>query len=257
MKIKKDWWKEFFNDIYLITDARSVCNNRLTSREVSLVEKTLGLNKNDKILDLCGGHGRHSIELAKRGYRDLTVLDFSSYLLNLGKKAAKGEGLCIRFICADARFSGLKAGEYSVIIVMANSFGYFLEERENLRLLREIYRLLGKGGCLLLDLADADHVKNNLKPLSWHEANNDIVVCRERGLKGDIVKAREVVVSKSKGLLRDGYYCERLYSREKIAALLKAAGFKRLAVKKDISLHRNKKDYGFMTSRMVVTAIKS
>ncbi len=252
----RDWWKKFFNEIYLITDSRSVCDDDLTRRETELLEKILKLHKKDRILDLCGGHGRHSLELAKRGYHDLTVLDFSDYLIKLGRRLAKEARCKVRFVRRDARFSGLRAGDYSAIFIMANSFGYFPDEKENRRILKETYRLLKKGGRLLLDMVDSNHVRSNLKPISWHEADGDVLVCRQRQLEGDIVKAREIVLSKKKGLLRDGFYCERIYGKDEITRLLKRAGFDTVSVKKGVSLHKQKRDYGFLTSRMLVTAVK-
>ena len=228
----------------------------MTRRETELLENILKLNKNDRILDLCGGHGRHSLELVKRGYSDLTVLDFSDYLIRLGKKMAKEARCKVKFVRRDARFSGLKSDDYSAIFIMANSFGYFPDEKENSRILKEVHRLLKKGGRLLLDIVDPSHVKNNLKSISWHEANSDVLVCRQRQLEGDIVKAREIVLSKKRGLLRDGFYCERIYNKDTIARLLKTAGFSAVSVKKGVSLHRQKRDYGFLTSRMFVTAVK-
>jgi len=256
MKIKKDWWKDFFNEIYLITDARSVCNNTLSSLEVDLLEKVLDLDKNDKILDLCGGYGRHCLELAKRGYEYLTVLDFSKYLIKLGKEMAQKAKLNIKFLCRDARYSRIRANNYSIVLVMANSFGYFPDERGNLQILREVHRLLQRKGKVLLDLTDADYARRHLKPVSWHQANKDTIVFRRRELQGDLIKAREIVISKKKGLLRDGFYCERLYNKERIADILKRLGFKNLSIKKNLALHKEKKDYGLMTSRMFVTAVK-
>ena len=253
---RNDWWKDFFNKIYLITDARSICNPSLTRQEVGLLEEVLDLDKNDRILDLCGGYGRHSLELARRGYRDLTVLDFSNYLIRLGRKMARKAYLNIKFVRGDARFSGLKANDYSVIFIMANSFGYFQDQRENLLILKESHRLLKRGGRLLLDLTNPDYVRNNLKRLSWHEASKDVIVCRQRELKGNIIRAREIVISKKKGLIRDGCYCEQIYNRDRITRLLKGIGFKNLSIKKNISLHKDKRDYGFLTSRMIVTAVK-
>ena len=256
MKVKKDWWKGFFNETYLITDARSVMDPDLTKREADLVEDLLRLNKSEKILDLCGGHGRHSIELAKRGYKDLTVLDYSDYLIKLGRRTAREIGADVRFICQDARDTKLKKADYATVFIMANSFGYSSSESDNTRLLKETHRVLKSGGRLLLDLADPDYVRENLKPVSWHEASEDIIVCRKRELKNDIIRAREIVVSKKKGLIRDGRYCERLYAEDKISRVLKEIGFKDVAVRKEISLHKKKTDYGFLTSRMVVTAKK-
>jgi D-alanine-D-alanine ligase len=256
MKIRKDWWKNFFNEIYLLTDARSVCNANLTCREVNLLEQLLNLNKDEHILDLCGGYGRHSLELARRGYRNLTVLDYSDYQIKLGRKMAKKGGLKIKFFRKDARSSGLKSNNYSAIFIMANSFGYFPDKKQNLRILKESHRLLKTGGKLLLDLTDADYVKKNLKALSWHRANKDVIVCRQRKIEANMLKAREIVLSKKKGVLRDGSYCERLYDKKRISRLLKLAGFKRLSIKNNLSLHKNKKDYGLLTSRMLATAIK-
>jgi D-alanine-D-alanine ligase len=256
IKVRKDWWKDFFNRFYLITDARSVCNTKLTCREVDFLEKILRLNKFDRILDLFGGQGRHSIELAKRGYRDLTVFDYSNYLINLGRKLAKKSNLKINFRQGDARSTGLASNDYSVIIVMANSFGYFPDERENLKVLREAYRLLKPKGRLLLDLANPVYVKNNLKPISWHRIGDDIDVFRKREIKRNLVKTREIAISQKKGLLRDGCYCERLYAKAGISQLLKKAGFKNIKIKSNLSLHKKRQDYGFLTSRMIVTASK-
>ncbi len=257
MNVKKDWWKGFFDETYLITDARSVMDPDLTKREADLVEDFLRLNKSEKILDLCGGHGRHSIEFARRGYKDLTVLDYSDYLIKLGRRTAREIGADIRFICQDARDTKLKKDDYDTVFIMANSFGYSSIESDNIKLLKETHRVLKSGGKFLLDLADPDYIRENLKPVSWHEANEDIIVCRKRELKSDIIRAREIVVSKKKGLIRDGRYCERLYARDKISRILKDIGFKNVAAKKEISLHKKKTDYGFLTSRMIVTAKKS
>ena len=256
IKVSKDWWKGFFNHIYLTTDARSVCNQELTYREVDLLEKFLGLGKNDRILDLFGGQGRHCIELARRGYQNLTVLDYSDYLVNLGRRSAKKARININFYQGDARSTALAGSDYSVIIIMANSFGYFSSERENLSVLREIKRLLKTEGKLLLDLTNATYATNKLRPNSWHKIGNNIEVYREREINKSLVKTREIVVSDKQGLLRDDCYCERLYTKTAIAKLLRHCGFKKIRIKDGLCLHKNKQDYGLLTSRMFVTAIK-
>ncbi len=67
IQVDPDWWKTLFDDIYLLTDARSVCDEEITRREVDLICELLPIRPDHKILDLCGGHGRHSLELAARG----------------------------------------------------------------------------------------------------------------------------------------------------------------------------------------------
>ena len=81
LKIDPDWWKTMFDDVYLLTDARSVCNNDITRMEVNIICELLPMDFTHDILDLCGGHGRHSFELYSRGYRNCTILDYSQYLI--------------------------------------------------------------------------------------------------------------------------------------------------------------------------------
>jgi len=253
IKVDPDWWKTFFDEIYLITDARSVCDQELTNREVSFLEETLELKKSDRILDLCGGHGRHSLELGRRGYKNLMVLDYSQYLIDFGKRSADTEGLEVKFYRGDARSTGLRDEDYTVVIVMGNSFGYFLDEESDLQMLREMRRLLRRGGRVLLDLTDGEFLINNFHPISWHKANEDITVYRLRELGGALVRAREVVLSKRRGVIKDWVYCERLYDGSRISRLLDGVGFGEIKVRKNLSFHQQKADYGFMTSRMIVT----
>lgn len=256
IEVEPDWWKTFFDKIYLITDARSVCDQELTSREVSFLEEVLGLKKSDRILDLCGGHGRHSLELGRRGYRDLTVLDYSQYLIDFGRRVADIESLEVKFYQGDARSTGLKDEDYTVVIVMGNSFGYFPDEESNVQMLREIYRLLKRDGRVLLDLTDGKFLVNNFRPISWHKANEDIEIFRLRELDGMLVRSREVVLSERRGVIKDGTYCERLYDEPQISYLLDGVGFGEIKVKKNHSFHQQEADYGLMSSRMIVTGRK-
>jgi D-alanine-D-alanine ligase len=254
--VDHDWWKTLFDETYLITDARTVCDEGLTCREVDFLERALKLEKSWPILDLCGGHGRHSLELSRRGFQDLMVVDYSKVLIDLGRERAQQEGLTTRFIRRDARDTGLASERFQVIIVMANSFGYFVDEAENERILREAFRLLKPKGWLFLDLPHREYVVENFVPRSWHEATEEVVVCRQRRLDEDVMYGREMVISKTRGMIRDATYCTRIYSPEKITRMLKSAGFASVTTHKDFVSHGKKGDYGLMTNRMIVIAHK-
>lgn len=256
MKVNTDWWKKLFDDIYLITDARSVCNEELTCKEVDFVELYLSPGKNDAILDLCGGEGRHSLEMAARGYKRLTVLDYSRFLVMRGKSKALDRGYNIRFVQGDARQTGLKWDQFHYVVLMANSFGYCVNDEDNLKILQETYRLIKSNGEILLDICDPDYVTKNFKPYSRHKASKDIFVLRERLLNSNKVITKERVFSKSKGLIREEAYCETIFSEEKIKGIFKKVGFKAVEVKRNFSSHTKLDDYGFMTSRMVVKGKK-
>ena len=151
-QVDSNWWKDIFDDTYLLTDARSVCNEDLTRMEVDFLQKTLAMDTTSPILDMCGGQGRHSLELSRRGFTRVTVLDYSTYLIGLGRKRAKEEELNTVFIKGDARNTGLPAQSFQVCLIMASSFGYFMNEEENRKILIEASRLLRDNGKLLLDL---------------------------------------------------------------------------------------------------------
>ncbi|MFQ5904704.1 MAG: class I SAM-dependent methyltransferase [Candidatus Binatia bacterium] len=254
--VDPDWWKTLFDETYLITDARTVCDDGLTCREVDFLEQVLKLEKSWSILDLCGGHGRHALELSRRGFQDVTVLDYSKVLIDLGRERAQKEGLNTMFIRKDARDTGLPSQKFKVIVVIANSFGYFVDEGENEKILREAFRLLMPQGSLCLDLPHREYVLKNFSPQSWHEANEEIVVCRQRRLDEDIMYGREMVMCKNRGMIRDATYCTRLYSPEKVTTLLTSAGFTSVTIQKDFVSHGKKGDYGLMTNRMIVIADK-
>lgn len=47
IKVAPDWWKTLFDETYLITDARTVCDEGLTCREVDKIvcNKLLGISQ--------------------------------------------------------------------------------------------------------------------------------------------------------------------------------------------------------------------
>lgn len=254
--VKKNWWKDIFDDVYLLTDARTVCDEKLTSGEVDFILAFLNIGKNSVLLDLCGGQGRHSLELARRGFKDLTVLDYSGYLLDLGRRKSREENLHIEFIQSDARKTGLQDDRFNFIILMASSFGYFADDIENMKIIAESYRILSPGGKLMLDIPDRDYILSNFRSSSFHKVNDDISVKRERQIRGDVIYSKEIVLSDQKGCIRENTYCMRLYSSDKLKKLLQREGFKTVTFKKDFMDRSDLGDFGCMTNRMVAIAEK-
>ena len=256
LQVEPDWWKDIFDDFYLQTDARSVCDNRLTRREVDCIEEALSCDKASAVLDFCGGQGRHSLELARRGFSRVTLLDYSGCLIRLGHKQAIREALGTNFIRGDARYSGLRSRSFNAVIIMGSSFGYFVDDRENRKMLQEAYRLLLPDGVLLLDLPDRAFVLSRFKPVVSHRVDDDLEVIRTRKHDKNVIYCRETVVSHTKGCLRDRSYCTRLYSPEQITRLLRDEGFSRIAFEKDFLRRDREGDFGTMTNRMMVRAEK-
>ncbi len=256
IEVDPDWWKTLFDGVYLITDARSVCDEALTRREVDLICKMLPLQPGHRILDLCGGHGRHSLELCRRGFRGCTLLDYSRALTDMAREKARANGHPLEVVCCDARKTELSAESFDHVLILGNSIGYIQEPDADRRILSEAYRVLRPGGWLLVDVTDGEAVRRSFRPNAWHEIGDDVVVCREREIRDNVACAREMVLSKKKGLIRDRTYAVRLYDPLGLAALLKAAGFARVTVQNDFSPHHGAGDYGFMNRRMIATGQK-
>ena len=254
--VQQDWWKTLFDDIYLMTDARSVCDEMLTQKEVDLLCELIPLQHPQKILDLCGGQGRHSLDLCRRGFSNCTVFDYSNTLLEKGAQNAKRMNLTVEFVQGDARNIAMPSASYHHVLILGNSLGYAGTAGADLEIIQEAYRLLDKNGWIAIDVTDGRAVRNHFNPNAWHEIGEDIVVCRQRELQEDMIRAREMVIHKQSGLVRDRNYGMHLYDGKTIEALVSHAGFENVKLYKDFSMFRGDGDVGFMDHRMIVTAQK-
>ena len=77
------------------------------------------------------------------------------------------------------------------------------------------------------------------------------MVCRHRELRGNMIHARELVIDKQKGLIRDQTYAIRLYDSESLDVLLQHSGFSKVKIYTNFSPHPSDGDYGFMNNRMI------
>lgn len=254
--VDPEWWKSLFDDVYLVTDARSVGDEILTRREVDVLCEMLPLRKDDCILDLCGGQGRHSLELLGRGFGNCTVLDYSGALIERGKAAAAQRGMDLQFVQGDASGTGLPGRSFDHILILGNSLGYLPEPTDDVRIMKEALRLLRPGGWILVDVADGSVMRRKFNPNAWHEIEGDIVVCRERELGKDSIRAREVVISKKRGLVRERTYAIRTYGPDGLTELVRKAGFEEVSVRRGFSSREAEGDYGFMDQRLITTARK-
>ena len=255
--VQPDWWQRIFNSLYLKTDGDVVADPNITRLEVDAFSSILGLKPTDTILDLCCGQGRHVLELARRSYK-VDGLDRSRYLIQKAKTAAKKEGLNIRFREGDARKLPYPTDSFDVVTVLGNSFGYFETERDDIRILREIFRIMKPWGRLLLDVTDGEYIKGHFQARSWEWIDKKMFVCRERSLSADGQRliSREVVTDVTKGVIADQFYAERLYSEKDLLEIFAEAGFTDVQIhgKIDTATARNQ-DLGMMEKRIIITGL--
>jgi D-alanine-D-alanine ligase len=256
--VHREWWNKVFNSFYLKTDGDVVEDHTITSTEIDLFSEILDLKPNNNILDLCCGQGRHTIELARRGFTNLEGLDRSHYLIQKARKNAKREILPIKFREGDARKLPYSPDVFDIVLILGNSFGYFETINDDLKVLKEVFRVLKPWGKILIDISDGEYLRDNFKPHSWEWIDKEHFVCRERALSLDKQRliSREIINHVNKGVLIDQFYAERLYSKSGFEELLKKAGFSNTAFHGEISPDsKRNQDLGMMERRLIVTAL--
>ncbi|SHN20054.1 D-alanine-D-alanine ligase [Cyclobacterium lianum] len=252
-----EWWKRIFNATYLKTDADVVEDENITRSEINLFHELLDIREGNSLLDLACGQGRHLLELSQRGNYQLFGLDRSRYLTQRAKSIARKKGVAINFKEGDARKLPYANDSFDFVTILGNSFGYFETAEDDVKILREVFRVLKPGGRLLMDVADGSFLRENYTPRSWEWIDKKHFVCRERSLATDNERliSREVVTNTEKGVIVDQFYAERLYTREILADLTGKVGFKDLAFHGNLEVAslRNQ-DLGMMANRFILTA---
>jgi SAM-dependent methyltransferase len=174
---RRPWYEEFFDQDYLKTYERALSTER-TQREVAFVCQTLGLGPGDEVLDLCCGHGRHSIELAVRGLQ-VTGLDLNEGLLDQARNGADERGLVLDLVHGDMRAIPFRS-RFDAVINMFSSFGYLESEEDDLRALTGVRDALKVGGGLLLDMINREWVISNYVENEWREDDSGALVLEHR-----------------------------------------------------------------------------
>lgn len=137
-----------------------------TNRQVDFLVEKLGLKSGAKILDLACGFGRHSLELARRGF-DVTGVDITPDYIDFAKKTAEKEKLNARFICSDIREVGFE-NEFDAVLNMADgAVGYLENDEENLKIFKTVSRALKSSGRHFMDIMNADYADSHFPCKLW------------------------------------------------------------------------------------------
>jgi SAM-dependent methyltransferase len=119
--IAPDWWRHFFSGLAVEMWLRATSEEQ-TRREADFIESALQLRTNARVLDVPCGGGRHSLELAARGYR-VTGLDISAEFLAVAKKAATDRQLSVDWQQREMTDLPWPAA-FDGAFCFGNSFGY-------------------------------------------------------------------------------------------------------------------------------------
>lgn len=177
------WFEEWF-DSPLYEKLYAYRNKNEANQLADLIEREIPASDFPNILDLGCGRGRHSITLAERGYNVLGV-DLSKEVIDKASEIAEERGLTnLRFEVGDMRRTLDKT--FNAVVNLFTSFGYFLRDNENARVVQSVEQMLNKGGLFILDYLNAYKVRKDLVP-EEEERFKDLVVHIQREIRENMV----------------------------------------------------------------------
>jgi D-alanine-D-alanine ligase len=244
------WYTTFFGDEWLRSIALHIPAER-TTREVDFVVEALALEPGARVLDLACGHGRHSLELARRGYR-VTGLDLSEPSLAIARQAASQASLDVEFIHGDMREIPF-TGEFDAVINLFTAFGYLENEAEDQRVLDSVARALKPEGGFLIDTINALWLFRHFEPHGWQELEDGTLLLEDRRYN-PLTGRNEVTwqLIHPDGTRHQQSHSLRLYTLVELATMLCRASLRVEATWGDFE----GAEYGLDTRRMIVLARK-
>jgi 2-polyprenyl-3-methyl-5-hydroxy-6-metoxy-1,4-benzoquinol methylase len=225
----KQWYELLFEDYAQKYDQESFVQG--TSGECDFIEKEIAYDRSLKIIDIGCGTGRHSIELARRGY-EIKGIDLSESQLKRAKEKAEEQGLQIVFERHDARNLPFD-GEFDLAIMLCEG-GFSLMETDemNFKILKNATKALKSKSKLIFTTL------NGLFPL-FHSVNDFYKSAQKEGQSQckecsfDLMTFRDyntAVFEDDSGNKRELHCNERYYVPSEITWLLKALGYKKIDI---------------------------
>jgi 2-polyprenyl-3-methyl-5-hydroxy-6-metoxy-1,4-benzoquinol methylase len=142
----KQWYEELFENYGKKYDQEIFTQG--TMGECDFIEKEMGYDKTLRILDIGCGTGRHSIELAKRGYT-VCGIDLSESQLKRAREKASEERLYIDFQKQDARNLPFSHEFDLAIMLCEGAFPLMETDEMNFQILQSAAKALKPNGKLI------------------------------------------------------------------------------------------------------------
>ena len=226
-------------DAYSRMDMQNQGWTKGTPNECDFIEKFFA-DKNKSIIDFGCGTGRHLFELMKRGYTDLSGIDFSEKNIQKCKNLSSN----INFSISDCR-KYKKYHKYSYGLCLYDVVGSFSNEKENIRILKNLYYSLKFHGRAIISVMNMEltekiakksnilNVYKNPQKLFKLKATNTM---QKTGniFNPDyyIIDTETKCVFRKEMFIRDGLIAaeyivrDRRYSMEQICKIVQKIGFK-------------------------------
>jgi SAM-dependent methyltransferase len=218
-------------------------------QEVEAMVSLLGLSTGGKVLDLCCGVGRHSLEFARRGFQ-VTGVDRTATYLEDARTRAADEGLVVEFLQEDMR-TFVRPQAFDAAINYFTSFGYFESEAEERQVLSNVCRSLKSGGALLMEMMGKEILARIFRERDWREEDG-MMILEDRKLAPDWSSLDNRWIIIKDGVRREVTLTVRQYSAAELSRLLVDSGLLGVDVYGDLT----GAPYDQAATRLVVVAHK-
>ncbi|MDA3850005.1 MAG: class I SAM-dependent methyltransferase, partial [Spirochaetaceae bacterium] len=220
--VEKEWFEEewfWYTFCPIMFDSDLMAG---TPEEVDGLLELTGLSHHSKILDLCCGFGRHSLEMAKRGLQ-VEGIDITESYINRARKNAKRQNLDCSFRLGDVRTMEYKE-EFDAVVCMWNSFGYTEESDDDELILSKMRQALRPGGILLMDTPGKEVIASGFEANTWFE-RDDLKILLEYSieLNWTVLKNRWLFFKDTQ--MKEFQFSQRIYSALELAQMLYKQGF--------------------------------
>lgn len=216
-----EWFVDLYDEFRMRTGFGRV-SDKETRKDVDFICAALELHEGAKVLDLFCGAGRHSLELARRGY-STTGIELNPGYLELGKQSGKAIANAPNFIQGDVRHIDFGEG-YDAAIIMFQSFGYFSDSEDKL-VLSKVFDALKARGRFLIEILNRDWILKNFVEIQ-ETVFEGIQVVEKREF--DVLTSRNNFIiqrhEKIGNITKKGSW--RLYSAHEMKNILESIGFR-------------------------------
>jgi SAM-dependent methyltransferase len=243
-----DWFenKQFWHDTgpFLFPEERW----RRTAEEVDQLVNLLDITPPEAVLDLPCGPGRHSIELADRGFA-VTGVDLTEEYVEMAWRHADERHVSPEFLCQDMRTFRRDAA-FDALLNMFTSFGYFRDPADDRRVAENFLASLKPGGQLLMEMIGKEVLARIFQPRRFEREEGGVIFLQETEIRDDWswVRNRWTAIRDDE---RFSYELEhRIYSAAELRTLLESVGFEEITCYGSLAGH----PYDHQALRLIVRA---
>ena len=205
--------------------------------ESCLTKDYLSDRRAELVLDLATGTGKMAIELARRGY-DMTAVDISSEMLDIGRRRAQQMGLDILWLCQDMRSFELY-GTVDAVVCCLDSINHLTGSGDLRRCFDLVHNYLYPGGLFIFDVNGRGKFERVYSDRTYVFEENDSFCVWENFYDADKgICDFYITLFEEQG---DGSYIrhdeiqrERVYTLRSLRSMLKRSGFELVGAYSDL-----------------------